>query len=217
MKREELVVKPAVLSDFQENAYIVAAVGSNDCVVIDPGMDPEPLLAALQESNLTPRAFLITHGHWDHIGGLEKMKELWPDAPIIISALERYKLTDPAGNLSAAFGFPSTVPDADRILNEGDSLSVAGLDFHVGQIPGHARGHLFFQLDLEDGPVLFVGDIIFDGSIGRSDFPDSNGQDLIDGIKKKIMTLPDETILYPGHGGATTIGIQRFSNPWLRA
>jgi len=215
MKLEDIVLKRFVLSDFEENAYVVSLKGRDDCVVIDPGMGAERIVEFLQQNRLTPRAILVTHGHWDHIGGIAAIRGAWKDAPIFIGVNERSKLTDPNGNLSSVFGFPMTTCDADKILQDDETFKVAGLTFQALEVPGHSCGHVVYLLNLEEVPFVFCGDVLFAGSIGRTDFADGDHDLLIGKIKEKIFPLSDETFLYPGHGPNTTLKKEKRANPFL--
>ncbi len=200
---------------FEENAYLVAREGRDDCLVIDPGLDPDSILEHLDRQGLVPAAVLNTHGHSDHIAGNAALKTRWPDCPLLIGAAEAEKLTDPSLNLSAAFGLPLQSPAADRTVVDGETFEVAGITVKVVDIPGHSRGHVVYLVDGTDPPNVFVGDVIFAGSIGRTDFPDGDLETLLDGIRRKLFTLPDETVLYPGHGPKTTVGNEKDSNPFV--
>jgi len=215
MKLEDIVLKRFVLSDFEENAYVVSLKGRDDCVVIDPGMGAERIVEFLQQNRLTPRAILVTHGHWDHIGGITAIRGAWKDAPIFIGENERSKLTDPNGNLSSVFGFPMTTCDADKVLQDDETFKVAGLTFQALEVPGHSCGHVVYLLNLEEVPFVFCGDVLFAGSIGRTDFADGDHNLLIGKIKEKIFPLSDDTFVYPGHGPSTTLKKEKRANPFL--
>lgn len=209
-----LNIRTIVSMPFEENTYVIWRSGSNDCLVIDPGLQPELIVDCLREEGLTIRAILNTHGHADHIGGNAAMKELAPDAPLIIGIGDAPMLTDADANLSAGFGLPILSPPADRTVREGETIELAGLKLNVLDIPGHSPGHVVFVQ--EGSPThVFGGDVLFRGSIGRYDFPGSNGALLLQGIRRKLFTLPDDTVVYPGHGPVTTVGHERKTNPFL--
>ena len=136
----------------------------------------------------------------------------WPDCPLVIGAGDAAKLTDPWLNLSANFGMPLVSPAADKTRQRRRHVRGGGIRVQVCTIPGHSVGHVVYLWEGQDLPVVFVGDVIFAGSIGRTDFPDGDQHQLILGIRSKLFTLPDETILLPGHGGATTVGEEKRSN-----
>ena len=216
MEKIHVKIQTAVSYAFEENSYIISLEKGNECVVVDPGIAPEQLLEILREQNLTPVVMLITHGHYDHIGGIPAVREVWPECQIWTSAPEAKKLVDPNLNLSALFAFPQTVSAADRILEDGEKFTVVGLDFQAIQIPGHSSGHLVYTLQEPEHLNIFVGDTIFAGGIGRGDFPDGDSDLLIDSIKSRLLTLPGNTILYPGHGDKTTVEREKRFNPFLR-
>jgi hydroxyacylglutathione hydrolase len=205
-----------IVSDpFQENTYVVHLPGRSDCLVVDPGLEPEKILHYLDTHQLTPAAILITHGHSDHIAGNRAMKERWPNCPLVIGEKDALKLTSAALNLSAAFGFGLTSPAADVTVRDGGTYSAAGMDLAILAIPGHSVGHVVYYWSGGSPGLVLVGDVIFAGSIGRTDFPDGNFDDLIRGIREKLFTLPDETLLYSGHGPVTSVGREKRSNPFV--
>jgi glyoxylase-like metal-dependent hydrolase (beta-lactamase superfamily II) len=170
----------------------------------------------MQSNHLKPAALLITHGHSDHIGGNAALKRQWPDCPLVIGANDAEKLIDPEKNLSARFGKPIISPAADRLIVHGDTIEYAGFLFEVREIPGHSLGHVVFICRLQDPPIVFGGDVLFAGSVGRTDFPDGNFDQLANGIREHLFNLPDPTIVLSGHGPATTIGEEKRTNPFLR-
>ncbi len=200
---------------FGENTYVVFRTGLADCVVVDPGFEPAAIVAAIDARGLEPRAILLTHGHSDHIAGNAALRERWPSLPILIGRLDAPKLTDPELNLSAPFGLPFTSPPADRLLDDGEVLEVAGLALEVRLIPGHSRGHVVFIVRDCRPSVVLGGDVLFQGSVGRSDFPDGDPAALAAGIRGRLYTLPDDTLVLPGHGPPTTVGHERLHNPFV--
>jgi glyoxylase-like metal-dependent hydrolase (beta-lactamase superfamily II) len=209
-----LHIHTIVSMPFDENTYVVWQPDRRDAIVIDPGLDPDAILDFLRKQRLTVGAILNTHGHADHIGGNAALKEAFPDAPLIIGVNEVHLLTDANANLSAPFGLPITSPPADDTVREGDTLEVAGIPLEVLDVPGHSPGHVVFLY--RDNPcVLFGGDVLFQGSIGRTDFPGSDGRLFLEGIRTKILTLPEDTRVYSGHGPMTTIGDEKRTNPFV--
>ncbi len=209
-----LQVRTVVSQPFEENSYVVHLPGRSDALVIDPGLEPDPILDYLRENNLTVAAILNTHGHADHIAGNGDLKAAFPAAPLLIGANDSPMLLDAEANLSAPFGLALTSPPADRLLREGDVVEAAGLTFEVLDVPGHSPGHVVFVY--RAAPVhVFGGDVLFRGGVGRADFPGGNGRLLFEGIRRKMFALPADAIVYPGHGPVTTIGHEMRSNPFV--
>lgn len=211
-----------ILSDIcDENGYIVWNEGASECVLIDPGFSPDRFLTFMKTKNITrAAAILCTHGHADHVGGIGKIREEFPDAVIVIGKKDADKLTDSKKNLAHHFGFHLVLPKADVTLTEPSaSLNYAGLTFTARFAPGHSAGHYIYVLEnQEEGKTAaFVGDVIFYNSVGRSDFFDGNPVALEESIRNVIYALPDSTILYTGHGPSTTVEVERKTNPYFRA
>ncbi|MFN9368808.1 MAG: MBL fold metallo-hydrolase [Planctomycetia bacterium] len=202
---------------FGENTYVLSRAGCRECLVIDPGFEPDLVIDWLESRSLEPAAILLTHGHSDHIAGNAALKARWPDLPIIVGRGDASKLTDPAGNLSAAFGLPLTSPPADRLRSDGEIVNLAGLRLVAHEIPGHSSGHMVFRLEGPLPPVVFGGDVLFRGGIGRTDFPDGDFATLARGIRCHLYTLPDDTVIHPGHGDPTTVGHEKRTNPFVPA
>jgi glyoxylase-like metal-dependent hydrolase (beta-lactamase superfamily II) len=211
---QSLQIHTIVSLPFEENAYVVWQDGRTDVLVIDPGLEPDLILGFLQERELTPATILNTHGHADHIGGNAATKQAFPQAPLIIGCNEEPLLSDANANLSAPFGFPIISPPADRLVREGDTIEAAGITLEVLDIPGHSPGHVVYLVRGEPC-LVFGGDVLFREGVGRFDFPGSNGKLLFQGIRDKLFTLPPDTVVYPGHGPATTVGHEMRANPFV--
>lgn len=211
---DDLRIQTIVSEPFEENSYIVGRVDDRDVVVIDPGFEPERILDEIESNDLVLVGILNTHGHPDHIAGNAALKAAFPNAPLLIGRGDAAMLTDAERNLSAAFGIPLVSPPADRLLDEGDRCDLAGLTFEVVEIPGHSPGHIVFVVRGE--PIrVFGGDVLFRGSIGRTDFPGGSFEKLVHGIRRKLWSFPSDTVVYPGHGPVTTIGHERQTNPFV--
>ena len=215
MQPAALHIKTVTSRMFGQNCYIASLPGRNDCVVVDPGLEPGRILAVMRDASLSPAALLCTHGHADHIAGNAALKQAFPGAPLVIGEGDAPKLADPELNLSALFSAPLVSPPADRLVREGESLEFAGMTFLVSETPGHSSGHVIFLTKDQEPWVVFGGDVLFQGSIGRTDFPDGDFDQLYASIRDKLFTLPPETLIYPGHGELTTIGEERETNPYV--
>lgn len=208
-----LQIQTIVSMPFAENTYVVWRDGSREALVIDPGTEPEAIRAFLEDAGLTPVAILNTHGHTDHIAGNADLKAAYPEAPLVIGAGDAPLLTDPDLNLSRPFGFDIVSPPADRLVRDGDTLLFAGLTLDIHEIPGHSPGHIVYVA--RDKGLVFGGDVLFRGSIGRTDFPGGSFETLAAGIRKKLYPMPDDTVVYPGHGPVTKIGYEKRTNPFV--
>ena len=210
----EYTIESVESQPFAENSYIIWRRGRDDAVVIDPGFDTETILERLRRHGLHLAAILNTHGHADHIAGNQAMKEAYPDAPLLIGGNEAFLLRDADANLSGPFGAPLYSPAADRLVADSERIEIAGLGFEVREIPGHSPGSVVFVCDQFDPAFVFGGDVLFAGSIGRTDLG-GNLRQLLLGIRAKLLSLPDTTVVYPGHGPATTVGAEKRSNPFV--
>jgi glyoxylase-like metal-dependent hydrolase (beta-lactamase superfamily II) len=210
----QLQIQTVVSAPFEENTYVVWRQGRTEALVIDPGMEPDLILEVLEENALAPVAILNTHGHPDHIAGNAALKATFPQAILIAGVHEERLLVDASANLSAAFGMPITSPPADRLVREGEVLDLAGIELAVLEIPGHSPGHIVFVVQGQPA-VVFGGDVLFRGSIGRTDFPGGDFDTLAAGIRGKLYTLADQTVVYPGHGPTTTVGLEKRENPFV--
>jgi len=203
-------------SPFAQNAYLIWRLGRSEGLVIDPGFDTRAILARVARHGLRVAAILNTHGHVDHIAGNLAMKQAFPEAPLLIGRNEAALLLDPELNMSSAVGQPLTSPQADRLVSDGERIDMAGFEFEVREIPGHSPGSVVFSFDRSEPPFVFGGDVLFAGSIGRTDLG-GNFKQLVQGIRTKLFTLADATLIYPGHGPVTTIGVEKRTNPFVGA
>jgi glyoxylase-like metal-dependent hydrolase (beta-lactamase superfamily II) len=210
-----LVIDSVASFPFDENTYIVHLPQSSDCLVIDPGLEPQKIVEILRRKGLTPAALVCTHGHSDHIGGNSLLKRYWPQAELVIGVGDAPKLTDANLNLSAPFGIEIISPPADRLVRDSDIFEAAGIRLLVREIPGHSSGHVVFIYRDSTPAVVFGGDVLFAGSIGRTDFPDGDFEALKSGIHERLFTLPDDTVVLSGHGPQTTIGREKRTNPFV--
>ena len=207
---------------FQANCYLVAAGEGEPCVIVDPGQDAvEPITEALRKYRLSPVAALLTHGHFDHVYSVTPVCD-GNDIAAWIHPEDRAMLSDPMKGLSAQgssfFGgkLEMREPAEVRELADGAELDLAGLTMTVDHTPGHTRGSVVFHTALEEGSrVMFAGDTLFAGSIGRTDLPGGDMRTMTETLRTKILPLADDTVVLPGHGGSTTIGRERASNPFL--
>jgi hydroxyacylglutathione hydrolase len=210
-----LRVVPVESQPFAENSYVVWVEGGSEAFVIDPGFEPDAIMDVLEANRLTLAAVVCTHGHVDHIAGNADLKQRFPDAPILIGRGDAAMLTDPALNLSGNWGFSVVSPPADRLLDDGERVTVAGIEMEVREIPGHSPGHVVFVLHGETPPLVLGGDVLFNGSVGRTDFPGGSFDTLKAGIHARLFTLPDGTKVFPGHGPPTTVGEEKRTNPFV--
>ena len=200
---------------FAENAYLLWRDGSAEALVVDPSFNVRSILRLVEREGLRIAAVLNTHGHADHIAGNAAIKQAAPAAPLLIGRDDAPMLGDAEANLSAGFGVPLTSPPADRLLDHGETVELAGFRFEIRQIPGHSPGSIVYLGRDFDVPFVLGGDVLFAGSVGRTDFPGGNAELLYEGIRAKLFDLPDATVIHPGHGPSTTVGRERRTNPFV--
>lgn len=209
------------------NCYLVATGPGEQCVVVDPGKDAVQGVAdAVREHRLQPVAVLLTHGHVDHVWSVVPVCGSY-GVPAYLHPQDRYRLSDPVGSLGGQTRalvdqltggqLPVMEPDDVRDLADGAALEVAGLTFTVDHAPGHTEGSVMFRrgASADVPPLLLSGDVLFEGSIGRTDLPGGDHRAMLTSLATKVLPLADETVVLPGHGATTTIGTERAGNPYL--
>ena len=193
------------------NCYVVSNEETKEAVIVDPAAYPNKLKSYIQENELQVKAILLTHGHFDHIMGIDGVLEDY-QVPVYVHEDEAELITDPILNESNTYTNGYTYDKAEYI-REGQILKLIGYEFQVIHTPGHTSGGVSYYVASEN--VLFSGDTLFHGSVGRTDFKTSSMSALIHSIREKLFLLPDETVVYPGHMGATTIGTEKKINPYV--
>jgi len=207
-------ISGVVLGPFQTNCYVVRFPERPECWIVDAGYEPGELIDVVNQGGLKPAALILTHAHCDHIAGAFEVAAAFPGLPVWIHEAEREWLTNPILNLSAMAGVPATGPEPSRLLRNGDELTLSGETWRVLHTPGHSPGGI--TLWHEPSATALVGDTLFAGSVGRSDFPGSDPRTLERSIRDKLYALPNQTRIYPGHGPSSTIGRERATNPFVK-
>jgi glyoxylase-like metal-dependent hydrolase (beta-lactamase superfamily II) len=207
-----LAIKAFRCGQLDNGVYVLHDRSLGVAVVVDPSFESEPALDFITAAGLRIEAIVNTHGHFDHVVGNAAFRTAAPEAPIYLHP-DDADLLAAAPEQAAFFGLSVTPsPAPDRWFSEGQDVTLAGARWRVLHVPGHSPG----SICLYNLGVLIGGDVLFRGSIGRTDLPGGNARQLLTGIQEKVLTLPDETVIHPGHGPVTSIGWERKSNPFLR-
>jgi len=207
---ENLLVHQLSVGPLQVNCFVVACQRTREAMVIDPGEDGPRILQLAESNGYQVKKIVNTHGHFDHIGANQPVKEA--TGAVLMMHEADLPLLQNARNHAQAYGLTvSPSPDPDKFLNEGDVFSVGEQSFSIFHVPGHSPGSVCL---LSDGH-LFVGDVLFAGSVGRTDLPGGDFDALVEGVREKLFRLPADTIVHPGHGPDTTIGREKQTNPFV--
>jgi hydroxyacylglutathione hydrolase len=204
-------VRMFTVGPLQENCYLVRREGSDRALLIDPGDEAQKLKGAMEQLGVEPEAILLTHTHFDHIGAVAPLARA-TGAPVYCPREELPVLADPSAFFGAMFG-PVEGWEAEHAIDGGQRLQLAGFDVDVVATPGHSPGHVTFVID----GALFSGDVLFQGSIGRTDLPGADHETLMESLAGLLERFDDDTKVHPGHMGLTTLGRERATNPFLQA
>ena len=196
---------------YAANCYIVYSETTKDGIVVDPGGDVDDLLGFIERKGLKIKDIILTHGHGDHIGGVIGLKDALK-ANVMIHKDDHELLIDGDKNLSSTMPIGSVAIEADKLLDDGDTILFGDLEARVIHTPGHTKGGICLKIN----DSIITGDTLFAGSIGRTDLPGGDYETIIKSIKEKLMTYPDDVEVMPGHGGTSTIGRERVTNPFLQ-
>lgn len=202
-----------VLGPFMTNTYIIHDENTMDAVIIDPSFTPENIIRTVAQLKVNVKGIFLTHGHVDHMAGLNKLKEVYKEARVYMNINDKEYLSDPKKNLSDSFPQPTICKAADYWVSYREHIKVGKLDFTVLDTSGHTPGGISFYMEKEK--VVFTGDSLFRESIGRTDFPGGDIKRLLQTIRKNLFSLSDEVIVLPGHGESTSIGYEKKHNPFL--
>jgi len=210
-----MLIDKLVVGALGANCYIIAddKVEESPAIIVDPGGEVDRIIAKIQSHALNVKYIILTHGHGDHIGAVEQLRKM-TSAEVLIHHLDEPMLYDPHLNLSDTYSGPEITFHPDKTIGDDSTLSIGNIKITIIHTPGHTKGGICLYIESEK--VLITGDTLFYGSIGRTDLPGGNHKDIIQSILVKLMKLPDDVVVYPGHGSSTNIKFERNKNPFLQ-
>lgn len=206
-----MIIKRLQAGIYAANCYIVASSDKSEAIVVDPGGDVEQILSEISKIGAEIKSIILTHGHGDHIGGVMALKRSLP-VPVLVHKADLEMVKSSALNMSSSMAMGEVYFEPDLLLTDGDEITIGDEKLITIHTPGHTLGGIC----LYGGGNLFTGDTLFKGSIGRTDLYGGDFETIIRSIKNKLLRLPDDTIVYPGHGPESSIGYERQKNPFLR-
>ncbi len=213
-----LEVHSIEVSQLATNCFLAVDAGNREAMIVDPGGDADRIIDGVRRADAVPKVIALTHGHADHVGALAEVAEAFPEAERVCSEVTRDFLSSARLHLGPFCGIEVDPIDIHRLLAEGDTVTLGAYAFTVMEVPGHTPGDVAFYCAPEDGPpVAFTGDTIFAGGVGRVDFPGGDWDTLAQSIRERLYALPENCILYAGHGPATTVAQEKQSNPFVQA
>jgi glyoxylase-like metal-dependent hydrolase (beta-lactamase superfamily II) len=205
-----MILETVSVGSLEVNCYLLAAGDGRQAVIIDPGAEERKIKRVLDKHKLKAGIIINTHGHIDHIGCDDKF-----NVPVYVHKEDLLLLKDPGLNLSSCFALPFTVSSKVHAVVGGEIINLDGIELEVIHVPGHTPGGIALLLKKPANKILFSGDTLFCQGIGRSDFPGADGSLLLNSIRQKLLVLPEDTVVYPGHGPSSTIGEEKKNNPFL--
>lgn len=202
-----------VLGPFMTNTYIIYNEKTMEGIVVDPSFTPDRYIDVIKKNNICLKSIFLTHAHVDHMAGLNELRKSFPEARLYMDKRDQAGLHDPSKNLSNDFLTPVISDDADVWVKDGDTIETCGFNFKVIDTSGHTPGGISFYNQNER--IVFTGDSLLQGSIGRTDFPGGSLKELLTNIRNQLLVLPENTVVLSGHGNQTTIGAEKKGNPFL--